>query len=135
MSLMLNTLKSLEHRGHTRPAKRVSASPSAEFQLRICPTVDEVPQIEPIVAEPIVSDTQRSLEACLLPLVSDVAPPYVDLAAELIANATGEGQVVLLVGADRECASAFSMVEVAQALALQATGKVLLVDFELGGIG
>jgi Mrp family chromosome partitioning ATPase len=126
MSLMLNTLKTLEGRRHFATPHAFQAASDAP-RLRICTPAEDVAPLAPIA-----SPNDEVMTACLAPTIGEVAEPYLDLAARVTSQlAPSQCHVLLFVGADRNCAEQFSLIQVAEAVSLQAAQGVLLIDGDL----
>jgi hypothetical protein len=124
---MLDTLRTLESRRRVVTTPRTTLVPQAAPRLRICPVAEESQPPEPIV--PTTADV---VVASLAPRVGEIEGPYLDLASRIIEQlADAPCNVVLFVGADSPSASSFSLIQVAEGLALQASRDILLVDGNL----
>lgn len=127
MSLMLNTLKTLETRRRYCEPPRPSLPASESPRLRICTPVEDAS-----VLEPIASPVDEVLTASLAPTIGEIAGPYLDLAARIVNQlAPSRCNVLLFMGADPYCAAQFSLIQVAEAISLQASHGVLLIDGSL----
>jgi Mrp family chromosome partitioning ATPase len=131
MSRMVAALKAIDNR---QPAEAAPASDADPFcPIPIAVALPETAQwaLKPtsmhVEPEPI---SASMFEMCSLPTTSDVAEHYLDLCDRIGEQlASNYCNVLLFVSASAE--ASFSMVELAQAFALQSDGNVLLVDGDL----
>lgn len=139
MGRMLEALKTLENRSQERLQEAAALRRAAPLADR----VDDTPQL----ASPFRAGDDGPLapssswlplpimpKSCALPTVEELTDPYLELAANINEQlATNYCNVVLLAGPDRFCDAGFSMTQLAQAVAVQSPGDVLLVDGDLIG--
>jgi len=147
MGRMLDALKALDAREPHDPEPQAAAPPATPpaslvdwealddtSHLLSAPPLelaaDELEFVPPAPAKPVLPAAH--FETCQLPLAVDLEDCYLEMAARIgEQTASNYSNVLLLVGADRWTAKAFSMVHLAQALSVQSPGDILLVDGEL----
>lgn len=157
MGRMLDALKALESRSQHQSAGTADAARATELALveaggprptaepAVAPLADlaATPDLEASLLPPAPVPPQPSTawidlppvpQGCALPNSGELSDPYLDLAERMGEQlAANYCNVVLLATPDRFSDPQFSLTQLAQALALQSPGDVLLVDGDLIG--
>jgi hypothetical protein len=132
MSRMIAALKALESRPPVEVAPRRDAEPCRPDPIAAALPEIAVPALRSTSVHVEPAPISSSMfEMCTLPTTSDVADHYLELSERIGEQlASNYCNVLLFVSAAETC---FSMIELAQAFALQSDGKVLLVDGDMRG--
>jgi Mrp family chromosome partitioning ATPase len=137
MSRILEALKALEARkpGAAEAPGELASGPVWHEPLLVAAESLVQPPVELFRPGVRASVARESLcTACVLPTVLEVADYYLDLANRIAEQvAMNYCNVLLFVSPDRTCDASFSLTHLAQAVALQSPGEVLLVDGDLRG--
>ena len=136
---MLEALKALDARHGDAPAQSVAPTASAKPKVQAAPKAvpseraTRAPSEVPIAPPRQVPGT-TGCAACILPTVLELSDAYLELAVALAEqNASNYCNVLLFVSPEPIDDRHFSLTRLAQAVALQSPGQVLLVDGDLRG--
>jgi Mrp family chromosome partitioning ATPase len=160
---MLDALKALEARrpGAAEPAPSIlPLAPQTAWRPSLVVDTESMAELEPAdsetevlrtrppaisaprLAEPTIphapaggaTSSSTSCAACCLPTTVDVSDHYLEMAQRIGEQvASSYSNVLLFVSPDRAWENSFSLTYLAQAIALQSPGEVLLVDGDLRG--
>jgi Mrp family chromosome partitioning ATPase len=125
----LRVLESRQRREH-EPESGPATATSSDAALPLSDLeINEFAAPAPIA---LPSQPTAAFETCVLPTADELGEHYVEMAARISEQlATSYCNVLLFVAADGGAEGAFSMTHLAQALARQSVGDVLLVDGDL----
>jgi Mrp family chromosome partitioning ATPase len=139
MSRMLEALKTLEtKRGDAgqSAARQIAATPRpAPVRAKETPPEKKAPdRARSLSAPPPSAPSPAGSAACILPMTLELSDAYLELAAAVSEqNSASYCNVLLVVSPEPASENGFSLARLAQAVALQSPGQVLLVDGDLRG--